>query len=206
MTCAALLFKPATRRPAAFSLAFALACAALALAWPARVSRAAAPATRLDGLVAEWQFGERHELLVAAPPARVMAAVRTVTAREITLFETLTAIRRLGRGVGESILNPDLDRPILDVALSSGFTARGEEPGKELVVGTRIGPRVDALMSFLLVPEGRGTRLVTETRVACETPRAARAFALYWRAILPGSDLIRRSWLRAIRRRAERAS
>jgi hypothetical protein len=33
----------------------------------------------------------------------------------------------------------------------------------------------------------------------------ARQFAVYWRLIHPGSDIIRRMWLRAIKRRAERA-
>ena len=32
----------------------------------------------------------------------------------------------------------------------------------------------------------------------------ARAFAVYWRIIQPGSDIIRRSWLRAVKDRAER--
>jgi hypothetical protein len=33
---------------------------------------------------------------------------------------------------------------------------------------------------------------------------ARRAFAHYWLVVRPGSGAVRRSWLRAIRRRAER--
>ena len=44
----------------------------------------------------------------------------------------------------------------------------------------------------------------TETRVWAGDPRTQRNFALYWWTIRLGSGLIRRMWLRAIRRRAER--
>ena len=45
--------------------------------------------------------------------------------------------------------------------------------------------------------------LTTETRVYAAGPRALRGFATYWRMIYPGSAIIRRMWLRAIKRRAE---
>ncbi len=45
--------------------------------------------------------------------------------------------------------------------------------------------------------------LTTETRVFATDSRARRRFAVYWRVIYPGSALIRRSWLDAIKRRAE---
>jgi hypothetical protein len=48
-----------------------------------------------------------------------------------------------------------------------------------------------------------GVRVTTETRVFADNAAAARRFAVYWRVIQPGSDLIRRGWLRAIKRRAE---
>ena len=58
-------------------------------------------------------------------------------------------------------------------------------------------------MNFRIVSVGRGCRLSTETRVFAKTPHGGRLFARYWRAIQPGSDIIRRMWLRAIQRRAE---
>ena len=61
-----------------------------------------------------------------------------------------------------------------------------------------------AVMNFHLVDEGGGwTRVITETRVFATDDQARRRFAPYWRAIYPGSALIRRMWLRAIRARAE---
>jgi hypothetical protein len=47
--------------------------------------------------------------------------------------------------------------------------------------------------------------LTTETRVYAAGAKAVRGFAAYWRMIYPGSSLIRRMWLRAIKLRAEAA-
>ena len=61
-----------------------------------------------------------------------------------------------------------------------------------------------AAMNFRLYDEGGGwTRVVTETRIFATDDHAHRRFAAYWRTIYPGSALIRRMWLRAIRARAE---
>ena len=59
-------------------------------------------------------------------------------------------------------------------------------------------------MNFLVEDEGGGwTRVTTQTRVFATDLAATRRFATYWRVIYPGSALIRRMWLRAIKRRAE---
>jgi hypothetical protein len=59
-------------------------------------------------------------------------------------------------------------------------------------------------MNFLVRPNGpRGSVVSTATRVFATDPEARRTFATYWRVIYPGSAIIRRSWLRAIRQRAE---
>jgi hypothetical protein len=51
---------------------------------------------------------------------------------------------------------------------------------------------------------GDRTRLVTETRIAATDAGARRRFAAYWLIVRPGSALIRRMWLRAVKKRAER--
>lgn len=59
-------------------------------------------------------------------------------------------------------------------------------------------------MNFLVTPdEHGGSNIATETRVFANSDSARRRFAIYWRIIHPGSDIIRRMWLRAIKRRAE---
>ena len=64
-----------------------------------------------------------------------------------------------------------------------------------------------AVINFLVEPDGDGSADVsTETRVHAPDAAAARLFAAYWRVIYPGSALIRRMWLAAVKRRAEQPS
>jgi hypothetical protein len=60
-------------------------------------------------------------------------------------------------------------------------------------------------MDFVLVPDGDGTLLTTETRVRATDARSRALFSLYWLAIRIGSGLIRRDLLRAAAQRAEAA-
>ena len=108
---------------------------------PAPEQRVSRSASKLDEIVPVWEFDERHETRVRASPAEVERAIRAVTAREIRLFGLLTWLRnpRLpGGGEPESILAAPPDEPILAVALRSGFRALGEEPGREVVIGTLV--------------------------------------------------------------------
>lgn len=216
-----------TRRRGAALIGGGAALVAAGWAMPAPDVRVGAPSTLLDRFVPVYQFHERHALPVAAPPADVYRAIGEVSAGEIPLFQTLTAIRRLGRRGPESILNAPDDAPILDVATRTTFLPLGATPDREVLVGAVvIGPHgwtrrhartpeqfaaldgpgfAKAAMNFLVVPDGRGGSLLsTETRVHATDAAARRRFAAYWRVIYPGSALIRRGWLRAVRRRAER--
>ena len=61
-----------------------------------------------------------------------------------------------------------------------------------------------AALNFRVEPgPGSLVTLSTETRIVVPDIRARRKFAMYWRLIYPGSALIRRMWLGAIKRRAE---
>jgi hypothetical protein len=157
--------------------------------------------THLDDAVPSWQFREIHRRKIAATPARIFEAIRAVTADEILFFRTLTSIRRLGRPMRECILNAPRNAPLLDVAIRGGFFYIADDPPRELVVGTNIGRDVLAAMNFLVTDDG----VTTETRVVARTTKARIMFGLYWLLIRAGSGFIRRMWLRAIARRAERA-
>jgi hypothetical protein len=200
---AAMLLRRRTRRAGGALIAGGLGVAAAALLWPVSESHVASQTTHLDAAMPRWQFHEVHDIHVDADPRHVYDAVRAVRANEIALFKTLVAIRRGGRKGPEDILNPPEDAPLLDVATRTTFHYLANDPPREIVVGTCVGPGVDATMNFLIAAEGRGCRLTTETRVFADNARGARIFAGYWRAIHPGSDLIRRMWLRAIKHRAE---
>jgi hypothetical protein len=214
-------------RPRALAVAGAgLMVAGIGLALPAPESRIARVETRLDEFSPTWQFREWHTLSIAAPPPRVYDAIRRVRADEIAFFHTLTWIRRGGRPLPESVLNAGNRESLIDVATRSGFLRLADVPPRELVVGTvvaappgargRLTPQIFqkplppgfalATMNFVVTPDGTGGSVVsTETRVFANSPSARRRFAAYWRIIYPGSAIIRRSWLRAIERRATRA-
>ncbi|MEA2239279.1 MAG: hypothetical protein QOC81_4003 [Thermoanaerobaculia bacterium] len=189
-----------TRHRAVWLILTGVASITIAIFYPASEQRVTSVATNLDKIMPRWQFDEHHEIQINATPERIYAAIRDVTPREIRLFQTLTTIRCLGRCKGESILNAPDAKPILEVATSSGFRILADDPPRELVIGTRVAPRTVAVMNFLVGNDGHVT---TETRVFAQTERGARKFAVYWRIIRPGSGIIRRSWLEAIKRRAE---
>ena len=187
------------------AVSIGIATAVIGLLLPARESRVSRAETRLDEFAPAWQFHEVHTMRVDAPPARVYDAIKQVRADEILLFRTLTWIRRGGRPLPESILDAGDRKPLLEVATSSGFYYLADEPPREVVVQTVIARPTLATMNFLVTPDGAGSIVRTETRVFAKTPAARRRFAAYWRAIYPGSALIRRMWLRAIARRASGA-
>lgn len=179
--------------------------------------------SRLDEFAPAWQVREVHRILVHAPADHAYRAIKEVTAREIRFYRALTWLRRLGRPGPADILNPPPDRPLLEVATQTRFLLLADEPGREVVIGTVVisppgaarpvtaeqyrrlaGPSwARATMNFLIEPRGSGCVVTTETRIHATDTRTRRRFRLYWTLIYPGSALIRRMWLRGIKRRGE---
>lgn len=202
--CPLRLIGITTRASGVLILGCAFLAIVIALAWPASETRIAAQRTHLDAAMPVWQFNELHATHVAAPPEKVFAAIRRVRAKDILFFRTLIAIRRMGRPTPVGILNAPEDEPLLDIATRTSFRYLADDPPRELVVATTVARGIDATMNFLVAPDGRGgSNLSTETRVFAKSPRGRQRFAIYWRIIRPGSDIIRRMWLRAIKIRAE---
>lgn len=182
----------------------------------------------IDEFAPTFHFREHHETTIAAPPARVFEAIRAVTADEIALFRTFTWIRRFGQPGPESIMNAPGRQPILDVATKGGFLLLRETAPDEIVVGTIVvappgARRPDgfgahqfkaltapgfaiAAMNFRVEDAGSRSRVITETRVFATDQDALRRFTPYWRVIFPGSSILRTTWLRAIKKRAELVS
>jgi hypothetical protein len=175
----------------------------------------------LGDLLPRYDVNEVHSTSIAAPPEAVMAAVREVTPREVPLMVVLMLLRtgprarRLARG---STILSRFERagfvPLREgpEGLAYGVAGRFWRPSGGLV---RLDPaefegydepgHAKGAFSFELDPRGDRTLLTTETRVLCTDEGARRSFLRYWRVIHPGSAVIRIAWLRAIRRRAERA-
>ena len=215
-----------TRKVGTIVAAVGFLSAILILALPARTKQISTAATKLDEWIPVWQFDEQHTIHVDASPEKVFESIHAVRADEIFLFRTLVAIRRCCRPGPESIMNAPENKPLLDVATQTTFIYLADDAPREIVVGTVIAvPRgihaparltpeifrktlppgvVLATMNYLVTPDsGGGSTVSTVTRVYGNSAAAVRSFAVYWRIIHPGSDLIRRSWLRAIKRRAE---
>ena len=179
------------------------------------------PGTLIDAVMPEYEHHERHETLINASIDDVRRAIRDTTPGEIRFLGLLTAVRGLRRPAAAR------PKPVLEAARESGFCDLAGNDAEQVfgLVGQfwRLRPRActrrvagadafrdfdepgfaKAAVNFLMVPEGEATRLITETRVATTDARSRRRFGIYWRLISPGSALIRREWLRAIRLRAE---
>lgn len=214
-----------TRRRAVVVLVLGITFAAATLFVGTSVARVGTPASLIDDVMPAYQFSERHRIEIAAAPPVVYRALREVTPDEIAGYRALTWIRCLGQCPGDNILNPTKGRPILETATRSGFRLIAETPDVELVLVTFVAAPpgaasrewtrdafvslaepgfAKAAMNFRVHSPAPGrTVLQTDTRVMATDPATSLTFAAYWRTIAPGSDLIRRAWLRAVQRRAE---
>jgi hypothetical protein len=200
-----------------------LALTAVALLWPAPMLRVAVPGSHLDDVLPEYQFSERHSLRIHARPEQVMQAVRGSTWGDLPSLTTLLKIR--GAVLREPWRDTGAfarDQGVLEAFRASGFFFGGSDH-EILIAGAidmraRRRPELHSLQEvadyreqgwiknafdFEVKDAGGGwSTLTTETRMAVQ-PELSRGPAIYWRLIVPGSGLLRREWLRSIRRRAE---
>lgn len=152
---------------------------------------------------------ERHEIRVAASPERALAAAREARLDDVPLVRLLFKLRGL-RSAPKG--------PIWEALLAEGFQPMGDDT--VVLVGRPWSPkggtrRVEDFVGFAepgyakmamdlrAVPDGDGSRLETETRVYLTDASARRRFRAYWLVVRPFSGLVRRSWLKAAKRRAE---
>jgi hypothetical protein len=186
----------------------------------------------IDDYLPEFDAVERHGLVIRATPARVWAALRAADFGRSPLVATLLGLRALPslltapRRTLRRLRSRGAERLTLDSFFSRGFVVLEERPGREMVIGLegRFWAAVgdlrptdarrfrEALAPGLAraawdfraepLPGGR-VRLTTETRVCCADAATRRRFRAYWLVVRPGSGLIRRAMLRAIRRAAE---
>ncbi|HEV2376607.1 MAG TPA: hypothetical protein VGS19_31085 [Streptosporangiaceae bacterium] len=185
--------------------------------------------SRLDALLPQYDFTERHMRVIGRQPHAVYNAFKALTLQEMPVSRLLFAARSLpARLAGQRGLPSQQGAPLLDQFLGRGFVLLADVPGDELAAGV-IGQMwrrrgrmvipggreeflafaepgfVKAALMFRFIDQADGTTLVeTETRVAATDPTARRGFGRYWLLIRGFSGLIRRDWLRAIARRAQR--
>lgn len=182
--------------------------------------------TTLDPWLPRWHFRERHERRIDAPPSTVYAALPGVDLAASPVVKPLLAIRLLpARLTGRPTAGIDLDALTM-ARFTGGFVRLADDPPRAFVVGAcgafwrPVGGAPEAASAdefarharpgtarlawgFFFIPDGGGTRVVTETRIECVDASARRAMRAYWWLIRGPSGLIRREILRLLARRAE---
>jgi hypothetical protein len=180
----------------------------------------------LDSVMPMYDVQEVHATFVRASPREAYAAILAVTPGDVGLARPFMWMRTLPARVtgGETVDETVWRRPLL-----SPSAVLAHAPDREVVVGLigrfwalRAGERVPvrsreqfmtfdrpgfavATLSFHVEPGASGSKVTTITRVRTTDPASARAFLRYWRIIGTGSGILRRTWLRAVKERAERA-
>jgi hypothetical protein len=182
----------------------------------------------LDRFLPAYRHHEVHEILIAASPEAVRRAVREVTGEDVALGRLLFGIRALpARFLRRPLPLREYGRPILETAVAGGFIVLHDEPdaivlgvigqfwrwtaggafvrlsGPEEFLGFSREGYAKAAVDFTLKAQDGKVRVRTETRILPLGASARRRFGLYWTVVGPGSALLRRTWLRAIQRRAE---
>jgi len=181
----------------------------------------------LESIMPAYEVQEVHSAHVDADPARVYAAIFEVTPGETALARPFLWIRALpsrlrGR---KSISDAVWKQPFVSIS-DTAILARA--PGREVVVGligkfwklqgaekVAVSSRDQFMsfdtpgfavstLSFHIDPEAKGCRLTTVTRVRTTDATSRREFRRYWRVIGTGSAVLRRTWLDALKARAER--
>lgn len=180
------------------------------------------------------RFSELHTRTVHQPIDKVWNAALTVTAREVRAIGPLFALRGLPSYVrGRKPPALPGHYALIDAFTSTGFKIlrQDEAPanGRALLLFGSAGRfwslthnspvSFDSAEAFLdfdepgyaktvarleVIADGDATRVETETLVIGTDEESTKKFAPYWMLIRGPSGLIRRSWLAAIARRANR--
>jgi RNA polymerase sigma-70 factor (ECF subfamily) len=177
----------------------------------------------LDEVLPRPHFRERHERRIAAPPAAVWAALQALRAQDIPVARALMALRGLPARLTGAPRQATAGGPFLT---SAPVPLLAADPGRRVLLGgvmqpwrLRGGPAPPALdaaglaafaepgwvktaMDLVLVPDGDGTRLLTETRIEATDRRSRLRFGAYWIVVRAGSGVIRHELLRQVERRA----
>lgn len=212
-----------TRAAGAVIMLGGLVAVAVAMLWPVpSLTRVAQRQSLLDEVLPEYHFHERHEILVHAPPERIVAVWNKVTVGELGYAEQFMRIRRMAfgnfrrppslkaqslsqTGVPGILLRQDAHEIVSGMAGSpwsghaAGLPKNAEEFGRFSASNA-----VKIVFNMRVEDAGNGwSRLSTETRVLALDNSARHKMTPYWRVIYPGSSVMRSWWLDAIRRRAE---
>ena len=231
LALAVLPLRPVTRGYALLAFALAVVGVGAVLRWPAPAVRTAPGSGLLDSALPSYHFAERHRTRICAAPQKIAEAIKQTRPGEIAWLGFLSVVRGLSTGSGrreKPVLDAALesnfvllaDTPIELVLATGGefwryrASVAPDAPLRQKLLSAQgdvaafaaldLGGRPKAVFNFAVAPAPFGCQyLTTETRIYAADPSMLARFAAYWRVIQPGSALLRRSWLNAIRHRAE---
>ena len=166
----------------------------------------------LNQVMPHFDVMSKFETHISAPPAVVYRALKSTDFRQSPIIRILLWLRFGAR-------NPKA--LTLESFLQSGFVMLEDRPAQEIIMGligrfwTSSGdrqkiapadfigfnnPRYGKVgFNFEIHPEGAETRLTTETRILCPSPRTRLLFRLYWTVVGPFSGVIRMEMVRLIK-------
>jgi hypothetical protein len=177
------------------------------------------------------QFRGRIAVAATASPEALFQAARDVTLRDMKLAWLLGELRYLPSRLTGRMPGTDSGRPFLTTLVEGGTLVLHDQAPREVITGSaaqlhrvhqapkRFAGReaFDAFddpdheklyMSLRVAPTGRPGEhwLVLEHATRALSPAAARKFARYWLVIKPLGAFVTWQLLRAVRRRAQRAT
>ena len=170
-----------------------------------------------------------HAIEIKAPKERIFQAIRELNSSEVRLMRPLFALRGLPALLTGKKQFSHEGLPILQGMQKEGFRVIQDQPD-QLVFGvmgkfwkltgleSHIPEKVEeyhaapprgmakAIGYFGCEPGAseNSHKLVHATWVYTPDPKVKRTFGTYWRIIYPGAYILRKSWLAAIKRKAER--
>jgi hypothetical protein len=179
----------------------------------------------IDRFMPRWDVADQHSIEIAAPPQRVDDALRGLRLRDSPIFMVLMGMRSMPYVLSGLAKGTAVADPVLQAALRAGFVELADEPGTSLVFGAigRFWRPISELIAFdpeefadfsspglakaaieFAFEEQNGhTVLTTETRIVGTDESSSRLFRRYWLLVGWGSAAIRRSWLKAVKAKAE---
>lgn len=179
----------------------------------------------INRYLTDYHFNEVHTTTVHASASEVFGAIQRVKPSQVFLLRALIAMRTLFGRKGVPFAS---QRPILQQATNGAFVLLEAKTNREIVLGIvgqfwRFNGGIvsmsnafqfinfdnpayaKAVINFVVEDINASTvKVTTETRIYIPDPEAYKKFQRYWMLIYPGSWLIRKMMLRAIKKYSEK--
>lgn len=199
--------------------------------WPAAVRKSPTSNQYIDKFLPDYAFNEVHTVRIKGTPDEIKSVLHVMGVKDIPIVHLLMKIRGIAdedvdmsdrasksNSASDTFSTPDFNFFVLSdeefitfmilkssILIKSKVAAPPEVNSPEEFLEFSKPRYVKVAMNFRFDAVGNGeTVLSTETRIHGTGHSDAQRFARYWRVVYPGSAIIRRVWLDAIRKRVEK--